>query len=342
MDLKTLCELQGVSGREEMIRKTVAEACREKLGESAVSFDGTGSVIAVRKAKDASLPRVLLAAHMDEVGLIVNSATDEGLLRFQAVGGVDPRVLISKRVTVGCEESAVPGVIGEAPIHLQTEEEGKAAPKMDKLLIDIGAKDKAEAESKAPLGTPVTFVSPYTPFGDGFVCAKALDDRVGVYTMLRLLDAPYDGELTFAFTTQEEVGLRGAFAAGFTVQPDIGIVLEGTTANDLGDTEDQCKGCVPGKGPCVSFMDRTSIADHELFKLVLKAGKAGGVPHQIKKYIAGGNDAHAIQRAGTGAKTVVISVPCRNIHSPSSVCCLRDVDNQMELAKATLKHLMKG
>jgi putative aminopeptidase FrvX len=342
MDLKTLCEMQGISGREEFVRKAVADACRETLGDGAVSFDGTGSVLAVRKAADASLPRVLLAAHMDEIGLLVNSATDEGLLRFRAVGGIDPRVLISKRVKVGYGESALPGVIGEAPIHLQSEEDEKAAPQTDKLLIDIGAKDKAEAESKAPPGTPVTFLSPYTPFGNGFVCARALDDRVGVYNLLRLLDAPYLGELTFAFTTQEEVGLRGAFAAGFRVQPDIGIVLESTTANDLGDTEDRFKVCEPGKGPCVSFMDNTSIADRELFKLVLKAGKAEGVPYQIKKYIAGGNDAHAIQSAGAGAKTAVLSVPCRNIHSPSSVCCLRDVDSQMELAKAVLKHLMKG
>ena len=342
MDLKTLCELQGLSGREEPVRKAVMEICEAELGKDAVSLDGVGGVIAVRKAKNPALPRVMLAAHMDEVGLIVLCATDEGLLKVAAIGGIDARVLIAKRVMVGYGEDALPGVIGAPPIHLQTADDRKTAPQLDKLFVDIGAKDKAEAESKAPVGTPITFVSPYTPFGDGFVCAKALDDRVGVYTMLRLLDAPYDGELTFAFTTQEEVGLRGAFAAGFKVQPDIGIVLEGTTANDLGDTEDQFKVCVPGKGPCVSFMDRTSIADHELFKLVLKAGKAGGVPHQIKKYIAGGNDAHAIQRAGTGAKTVVISVPCRNIHSPSSVCCVSDVDNQMELAKAVLKHLMKG
>ncbi len=342
MELKTLCELQGLSGREEFVRRAVADACREALGDDAVSFDGTGSVIAVRRAKDAAFPRVLLAAHMDEIGLMVNSATEDGLLRFRAIGGIDPRVLISKRVMVGYGESALPGIIGEAPIHLQSEEDEKAAPQMDKLLIDIGAKDKAEAEAKAPLGTPVTFLSPYTPFGDGFVCARALDDRVGVYNLLRLLDAPYPGELTFAFTTQEEVGLRGAFAAAFTVQPELGIVLEGTTANDLGDTEDRFKVCEPGRGPCVSFMDNSSIADRELFKLVLRAGKAENVPHQIKKYVAGGNDAGAVQRAGAGAKTVVLSVPCRNIHSPSSVCCLRDVDNQMELAKAVLKHLTKG
>jgi len=342
MDLKTLCELRGLSGREDAVRKAVYDVCVEKLGKENVSFDGNGSVIAVRKATDKALPRVMLAAHMDEVGLVAISATDEGLINVRTIGSVDPRVLLSKRVTVGYGDDAVPGVIGYPPIHLQSQEDYKAAPKLDKLTVDIGAKDKAEAEGKAPKGTHISFDTKYTDFGDGFVCAKALDDRVGVFNLLRLLDAPYGGELIFAFTAQEEVGLRGAYAAGYRAQPDIGIALEGTSANDLGDTPDQFKVCIPGQGPCVSFMDHSSIADHELFKLVLKAGEAENVPHQIKKFIAGGNDAGAIQRAGAGAKTVVISVPCRNIHSPASVCCLKDVDNQLALAKATLKHLMKG
>ncbi|HPF88110.1 MAG TPA: M20/M25/M40 family metallo-hydrolase [Candidatus Limiplasma sp.] len=342
MELKTLCEMQGLSGREEFVRKAVKDICIEKLGSDAVSFDGTGSVIAVRKAKNPALPRVMLAAHMDEVGLLVISATDEGLLHFRASGGIDARVLVSKRVKVGYGEAAIAGVIGETPIHLQTAEDEKAAPKMENLTIDIGAKDKAEAEDKAPLGTPVTFDIPYTPFGDGYVCAKALDDRVGVYNLLRLLDTPYDGELTFAFTSQEEVGLRGAFAAGYRVQPDIGIVLETTGANDLGDVDDAFKVCIPDKGPSISFMDRSSMADRGLFKTVLAMAKEENIPHQVKKYISGGNDAGAIQRAGAGAKTVVFSVPCRNIHSPASVCCLRDVDAQYRLAQATLRHLMKG
>lgn len=342
MDLKTLCELQGLSGREEFVRRAVLNECVEKLGKDAITHDGLGSVIAVRKAKDETFPRVLFAAHMDEVGLIVSSVAEDGQLRFRAVGGVEPRVLISKRVKVGYGDAAVPGVIGEVPIHLQTEEDEKAPPQMEKLTIDIGAKDKAEAEGKAQLGTPVTFDTKFTPFGDGFVCAKALDDRVGVYNLLRLLTAPYDGELIFAFTAQEEVGLRGAITAGYKVQPDVAVVLESTTANDLGDTPDAFKVCTPGKGVCVSFMDNASIADHGLFKLALQAGKAEKVMHQLKTFVAGGNDAGAIQRAGAGVRTVVLSVPCRNIHSPASVCYLGDVDSQYELARAILKHLRKG
>lgn len=342
MDLKTLCELKALSGREEAVRKAVYGVCAEKLGKDAVSFDGMGSVIAVRKAKNPALPRVMLAAHMDEIGLVASSANDDGLISFRAIGAVDPRVLLSKRVLVGYGEDAVPGVIGYTPIHLQSDDEYNAAPTIDKLAVDIGAKDKAEAEGKAPKGTHITFDTKYTEFGDGFVCAKSLDDRVGVYNLLRLLSAEYEGELTLTFTAREEVGLRGAKSAGYRVQPDVAIVLEGTTANDLGDAKDQFKVCIPGQGPCVSFMDNSSMADHALFKLVLKAGREQGIPCQIKKYIAGGNDAGAIQRAGAGCKTVVISVPCRNIHSPSSVCSLTDVDNQYHLAQAALNALMKG
>ena len=339
MDLKTLCELQGLSGREELVRKVVVDACTEALGKDAVSFDGTGSVIAVRKAKNPALPRVMLCAHMDEVGLVAVSVTEEGLIRVRPIGGIDPRVLVSKRVKVGYGEGAAAGVIGYPPIHLQTEEEEKAPPSMDKLTVDIGAKDKAEAESIAPKGTYITFDTPYTPFGDGFVCAKALDDRVGVYNLLRLLDAPYDGELVFAFTSQEEVGCRGATAAGSRVQPDIALVLETTYANDLGDTPEAMQVCGVGKGVCVSFMDQTSIGDAELYRAMLDISAKNAIPCQIKQFVSGGNDAGAIQRSGAGSKTLALSVPCRNIHSPVGVCATGDVDAQAALARAYLATL---
>ncbi|MDD3213791.1 MAG: M42 family peptidase [Eubacteriales bacterium] len=342
MDLKTLCEAPGLSGREEIIRRLVLAECEKKLGKGAVSFDGTGSVIAVRKAKKAGKPRVMLAAHMDEVGLMIVSATDDGMLRFRAIGGVDSRVLVSKRVRVGYdtpEKLAVPGVIGAMAIHQQTPEDRKAVLPIDQLYIDIGAKDKAEAEKTAPAGTLVTFDTPYLPFGEGCVMAKALDDRVGVYNLLRLLDAPYDGELVFAFTSQEEVGCRGATAAGSRVQPDIALVLETTSANDLGDTPEAMQVCGVGKGVCVSFMDQTSIGDAELYRAMLDISAKNAIPCQIKQFVSGGNDAGAIQRSGAGSKTLALSVPCRNIHSPVSVCATGDVDAQAALARAYLATL---
>lgn len=342
MDLKTLCQTPGLSGREEMLRKLLMDACAAKLGKDAVHIDGTGSVIATRKAAKPGKPRVMLAAHMDEVGLMVVSATDEGLLRFRTIGGVDARVLVSKRVHVGYPEKdkpAVQGVIGAMAIHQQTAEDRKTVLPVEQLYIDIGAKDKAEAEKTAPAGTQVTFDTPYTPFGDNLVIAKALDDRVGVYNLLRLLDTPYEGELVFAFTSQEEVGTRGGAASAMRVQPDIALILETTSANDLGKTPDALQVCRVGQGVCVSFMDHSSIGDAALYRTLLKTAQDGGIACQVKQFVSGGNDGGAIQRAGAGCRTAVLSVPCRNIHSPASVCSLSDTDAQQALVKAYLAAL---
>jgi tetrahedral aminopeptidase len=342
MDLKTLCETQGLSGREEKVRRLVIAECEKRLGKDAVTLDGTGSVITVRRAANPAKPRVLLAAHMDEVGLMIVSATDDGLLRFRAVGGVDARVLVSKRVRVGYDAPDAPslqGVIGAMAIHQQTAEDRRNVLPVDQLYIDIGARDKAEAEGKAPAGTPVTFDTPYTPFGDGLVLAKALDDRAGVYNLLTLLNAPYDGELSFAFTSQEEVGCRGAAAAGYRVRPDIALILETTSANDLGETPEALQVCRVGGGVCVSFMDHSSIGDAELYRAMLTLGEGKGIPCQMKKFVSGGNDAGAIQRSGAGSRTLALSVPCRNIHSPASVCALSDIASQASLVRAWLAAL---
>ncbi len=342
MDLKTLCEMPGLSGREEAVRNAVRAEVQARLPGATVALDGLGSVLVTRPAADPGKPRVLLAAHMDEVGLLVVSTTDDGLLRFRAMGGVDARVLVSKRVRVGYDTPAqpsLPGVIGAMAIHQQTAEDRKAVLPIDQLFIDIGAKDKAEAERLAPAGTPVTFDVPYTPFGDGLVIAKALDDRVGVHALLQLLDVPYAGELTFAFTSQEEAGCRGAAAAGYRVQPDIALVLETTSANDLGDTPEALQVCRVGEGVCVSFMDNTSIGDAELYRTMLEVGRKNAVLCQTKRFVSGGNDAGAIQRAGIGTRTLALSVPCRNIHSPHSVCALRDAAAQQALVRAFLAAL---
>ena len=342
MDLKTLCEMQGLPGREENVRRAVLDICAEKFGRGAAKVDGLGSVIVTRGAADAAKPRVMLAAHMDEVGLMIVSATEEGLLRFRPLGGVDARVLISKRVRVGydtADKPATMGVIGAMAIHQQSAEDRKAVLPVDQLFIDIGARDRAEAERTAPAGTPVTFDTPYTLFGEGLAAAKALDDRAGVYNLLRLLDAPYAGEITFAFTSQEEAGCRGAAAAGYRVQPDIALVLETTSANDLGETPEALQVCRVGQGVCVSFMDNTSIGDTALYRDMLAVAGESGVAHQVKQFISGGNDAGEIQRAGVGTRTLTLSVPVRNIHSPASVCALSDVAAQEALVRAWLQSL---
>ena len=258
MDLKTLTEINAPSGHEQAIRRFLLDELK-KLGFAPV-LDRMGNVVVVKEGTgDAPRKRVMVSAHMDEVGLIVTSATEDGYLRIAAAGGIDPRVLVSKRVTVG--DDKLPGVIGAVPIHLQSAAERKHVLSMDELLVDIGAKNKDEAECKAPMGTYISFDTPYVEYGDGFACGKAFDDRVGCLSLLRLLQEELPVDLVACFVSEEEVGCRGAKGAAFQQEPDIGIVLEGTTCNDLGDVPETAHVCEAGQGVAVSFMDGASIAN---------------------------------------------------------------------------------
>ncbi len=333
MDLKTLTELNAPSGHEQALRRALRDELK-RLG-FAPEIDRMGNII-VQKPGVGPAPRkrVLVSAHMDEVGLIVTSATEDGFLKFTTAGGIDPRVLVSKRVLVGDEK--LPGIIGAKPIHLQSWEEMDRVFDTDSLYVDIGAKSKDEATGKAPMGTYISFDTPYVPYGDGYACGKAFDDRVGCWTLLRLLQEELPVDLVAAFVSQEEVGCRGSKGAAFSQEPQIGLVLEGTTCNDLGDIPETARVCEAGRGVAVSFMDNASIADRELFRLALRVAKEQGIAHQVKSAVSGGNDGGSIQRARGGIPVLVLSVPCRYIHSPSSVVKLSDVESQFQLAKALL------
>jgi len=334
MDLKTLCLMKAVSGHEQEIRKVLVETCRPLCTD--VTIDRMGNVAAFKKGTEKNSPHILLAAHMDEVGFIVTSATDEGLLRIRPVGGVDPRVVISKRVLVG--DKAVPGIIGAMAIHLQSPDDRKKVLKYDSIYVDIGAKNKDDALADCPAGSYITFDTPYTPFGDGFVCAKALDDRVGCLSLLRLLEDTYPCDVTCLFTSEEEVGCRGATGGAFSADPDIALVLEGTTCNDLGDVPETMQVCRTGDGVAVSFMDNASLVNRPLYDAILRTARENEIPHQIKRSVSGGNDSGSIHKSRAGIATCVLSVPCRYIHSPSSVVKECDVDAQYRLAHDFLKH----
>jgi len=335
MDLKQLTDLHGPSGNEQAVRRAIMEAAKPLADE--VKIDRSGNVICLKKGTNPDAPAVMVAAHMDEVGFIIAGYTEEGLLRFRPVGGIDPRVIVSKWVVIG--EDKLPGVIGAMAIHLQTPEDRQRVLRYNDLYIDIGAKDQKEAEKLCPLGTYAAFDTPYAEFGDGFVCAKALDDRVGCYNMLRLMEHSYPGDLYCCFVTQEEIGLRGSQGAAYHVPAGIALVLEGTAAGDLGDVKEQFHITRPGEGVAVSFMDRASIADRELYRQMLSLAEGAGIRHQIKQGVTGGNDAGSLQVGGGGRKTIVLSVPCRYIHSGTSVAKLSDIDDQLALTREYLNNL---
>lgn len=327
--IKELCALNGVSGDEDQVREFI-RAQAEPYADS-IRTDALGNLIVLKKGQKATGHKLLMAAHMDEVGLIVTHVTDEGYLKFDFVGGVDRRVAIGKSVVLGSQ--AVRGIIGLKAIHLVSREERKKTPKTDSMYIDIGAKNKEEALKLVQPGTYGSFVSEPEAFGNGLLKAKAIDDRVGCAIMLSLLQEELPMDVTFAFTAQEEVGTRGAFGAAFSVSPEIALVLETTTAADLPNVEDHRKVCAPGKGPVISYMDGGTIYDRDLFEDLRRLAEENQIPWQTKEYIAGGNDARSIQRSKAGVRVAAVSAAVRYLHAPASVGSVADFENMLKLAR---------
>lgn len=327
--LENLCLLNGTSGDESRVREYIINEIRNYCD---YSVDALGSVIALKKGKKIPDKKVMISAHMDEVGFIITYITEDGYLKFSPVGGIDPRVVIDRVVDI----NGTKGVIGAKAVHLLSSDEKKSAPSFDKMYIDIGAKNKEDAEKYVSLGDYAYFVSDYQEFGDGFVKAKALDDRIGCMLMIELIKSELEYDTCFCFNVQEEVGLRGSQCTAFSVQSDISIVLESTTATDLDGVTGGNKCCVLGDGPVVSFMDGRTVYDRELFNLAFETAKEKNIKVQTKTAIAGGNDAGAIQSAGKGSKVIAVSLPCRYIHSGSSVVKLSDIDETRKLISALL------
>lgn len=327
--LKTLSELYGVSGNETRVRAYLRKEAEPYADDIAV--DPVGNLYVHKRGEG---PRVMLAAHMDEVGMIVRDITEAGTLLYDA-GGIDPRVVVSKRVAIGPND--VPGVIGAKAIHLQSPEERKRALKHTDLYVDIGAKDRADAEKLVGRGDYISFTTKFSHFGDGLVRGKALDDRVGCAILLELLRGSYECDLWAVFTVQEELGLRGATVTAARVQPDVALILEGTTANDMAETPSHRSVTAVGAGAAISFMDGRTIVPEKMVATLRGAAMREGIPWQMRKGTAGGTDAGAIHRSLSGVVCGGISVPCRYIHSPVSVASVADIEAACRLAATFLQ-----
>ena len=206
----------------------------------------------------------------------------------------------------------------------------------DKLTIDIGVDSREEALKLVRLGDSVRFVSDFVEFGEGFVKCKAIDDRAGCAIMLRMIEEGVEYDTYFTFVVQEEIGLRGSTCAAFTVAPDYAVVLESTTAADIPSASGEKRVCELGKGPVVSYMDRHTMYDRELFELAFSVAEENGISCQTKTMVAGGNDAGAIHVSRGGVKTAAVSLPCRYLHSPSCVINKADFENAYVLTKLIL------
>jgi len=334
--LKELSEAIGVSGNEDAVRKIIADAVRDHVDE--LRSDTIGNLFAVKKARGAKRAfKVMIAAHMDEVGLMIVGYDGSGGLRFQAVGGIDDRILPGKALLVGPDK--IPGVIGAKPVHLLKSDEWKQVVKIDSMVIDIGASSKEEAEKLVKLGQWAAFATRYRKVGRT-VTGKAFDDRAGCAALVELLrGARFPFDLYGVFTVQEEVGLRGARVAASAVEPDCAFVLEGTVCDDLPKDKDTSPTTELGKGPAISLMDRSVFADRRLVDHLVATAEKLGIPYQFKQPGVGGTDAGAIARSKAGVPSVPVSVPCRYIHSPVSRLSLDDFDNTVKLMRESLKRL---
>jgi len=332
--LRDLTRLDGVSGSEKPVRDYLTELVKNHVDSYWV--DANGNLITYKKGTEGG-PRVMLAAHMDEVGLMVTGINSDGLLKFHTVGGIEARVLVGKRVRIG--EKRIPGVIGYKPIHLQSPGERKGTVNKKSLTIDIGVKDKEQAEQCVEIGDMAAFDYDPVDFGDHKLMAKALDDRAGCAVLAELLKNSYPFDLYGCFTVQEEIGLKGAKTASYAVNPDIAIVLEGTTCFDVTGTSEHMMSTWLGKGPALTIMDRSVINDRELLRFVTDLADAAKIPWQYKKTISGGTDAGRIQVSREGVKVVTMAVPCRYIHTPTSIMDTRDFIHMLKLAEETLKQL---
>lgn len=346
MHLEQLSNAFGVSSVEDDVRKIVVEASKPHADEWRI--DPMGNLFVTRRArvKTPGAPlRVMVTAHMDEVGFMISEVKSNGLLKFKTVGGFDRRVLLGKAVVVGKEQ--VPGVIGLKPIHLLGSGETNTVGSIDSMYIDIGA--GGSANGKVSAGDFATFATKFGFLGGqpknrkerGLVKGKALDNRVGCAILLELLRGDYPVDLLAVFTVQEEIGLRGARVAAYATNPNLAFVLECTAADDLPRMDEEADEGYPrlGDGPAITVMDRSFIADRRLVDLLIETASAEKIPYQYKRPGVGGTDAGAVHLAREGVPSAAVSVPARYIHSPAAVMDLVDFWNTVRLTQATLNRL---
>ncbi len=334
-NLKTLSNAIGVSGDEGTVRKLVLAAIRDHVDD--VRVDTIGNVLAIKRAQGKPKMRVMLDAHLDEVGFMIVGANEDGTLKFRAVGGIDPRILPGKIITVGHENLS--GVIGLPPVHVSKGDTD--VRKIDRLAIDIGATSKDDALGAAPIGTLATFSTPYRTLG-ATAYGKAFDDRAGCAVLIEILRGPrLPVEILAAFTVQEEVGLRGATVAAHAVDPDAAIAIDCTPANDLPPTleADTSPNTCLGDGPAIYVMTRRDVSDPRLVKHLINVAEARHIPYQLRQPGGGGTNAGGIIPARSGVPTISVSVPARYIHSPAAVMNLSDLRHTVELVRESVARL---
>jgi endoglucanase len=339
--LEKLSNACGVAGREEEVRGLMKKFLKSYVDE--VKEDKLGNIIGIKKGKK-SASKVMLAAHMDEIGLLVKTISKEGFIQFAKIGGIDDRILLAQKVIVYTEKGLLDGIIGSKPPHIQKEEERKRVLTYDELFIDIGAENQEQAKKMGvKIGDPVGFDIKFAKVGKNIVIGKAFDDRVGCAVMIEAMKRLEKTECTVyaVGTVQEEVGLRGATTAAFGIYPDIGIALDVTIAGDVPGVREVEAPIKLGKGPSIEIADMGLIAHPKVVRLLIDAAEENKIPYQLETGLPGSTDAARISLTREGVPSGVISIPTRYIHSPSSLLSLEDAEKTVKLTVAAVQKIPK-
>ncbi len=343
--LKSLSDAFGVSGFEGEVRGLIRQLIEPYVDE--LQVDPLGNLIATKRGRKRF--KMMLDAHMDEIGLMISYIEEDGYLRFTAIGGWDERIIPAQAVTIQTRKGAkearlkVHGVIGSAPPHILKKEELERPLKLEEMFIDIGASSRAEAEERGiKIGDPAVIHYPCERLNELYLRGKALDDRAGCAVLIKALEALKDEELDFTlvcnFAVGEEVGLRGARTAAYQIEPDIAIAIEGTIGADMPGVPKHKQPAALGRGPALTVADRSIIVNRELLEALERTAEENEIPYQYKLPVYGGTDAGEIHLSRGGVRTAVVSVPCRYIHSPHSLLRLDDFEATVRLIVVFLRN----
>ena len=335
--LKKICETPGVPGYEKLVRDLVKAELEGHV--DSLTTDGIGNLVAFKKG--TSDKKVMIAAHMDEIGFMVNHIDEQGFLRFVPLGGFDPKTLTAQRVLVHGKETLV-GVMGSKPIHVMTADERNKVVPLTDYFIDLGMK-KEEIVKYISVGDVISRERELIEMGDCVNC-KSLDNRVSVYILVEVLKqlkkVPFD--VYAVFTVQEEVGIRGAQAAALQIKPDFGFGLDTTIAFDVPGARDYEVCTKLGEGTAIKILDASVVCDYRMVDFMKKIANEYQIKHQFEILVAGGTDTAGIQRMSPGGAICgAVSIPTRHIHQVIEMCSKQDIDNSIELLRHCLEDLDK-
>ena len=342
--VRELCLLFGPSGCEDevldFIKGQISDVC------DSLHTDRLGNLIARIGSGESERKKLMISAHMDEVGFMITAIDEDGYIRFDTVGGIDESVLSGKHVTLGDEVTRIKGVIASKAIHHKKRSERLDVTPITSMYIDVGLSSRDDVLKYLDIGSCGTFDSDFVRFGENLtkLKSKALDDRLGCAVMIEVMREIYDTRTTlpidiyFCFTTREEIGCSGAQVAAQTISPDFAIVLETTAVADIADVPKESRVASQGEGGVISLLDRGTIYDREFVDTALRVAKENGIKTQIKKLVAGGNDAKHIHPTGVGVRVLALSAPTRYLHSPACVADIRDYEAMKAHIAAIVTH----